>query len=743
MSEQDNSPEISANSPKSPSTPEKRFSLSKLIENIVLFIAGAAFTISLFSKDKNTENKAPHKDTQKEIKEPHDKTEQSQEIKKSPSEPRSINPVRRLSANFCRKARLKLDQKIGKNNRKDILKKLIVAICISTLVFFASLLITSHWGDIVNGIYPIFKYLFSDNIPLGISISLAIIVAFSMLFAKAIAAFSQKRISSLTNKYFISTLAVLALLGGAAALTIPSYTNLFREPGYTSPQQDSAKETPEKVQETPTSTPSSTGNKAAEVEQKSTSDLRLHLLYITGGVIAVLGLIETNRKNSQDHIRQVHAARRERYIEAVDKLSSKNAPVRLGGVYALVGLADEWLEDDNIDEKNRTTEGQVIINNLCAYIRSPFPLVEKIDGYEAHKEIEERKEKESRNELSEYESERFKTILKYLTIPNKYKKPEDITADYAKFHEEQEVRRTIFDEIHKRSSHISKNEKGKVVETSPGSWSAFEFDFSRAPIFYPLKNLTIEKGNFSNAKLYADANFTGSNFVSDANFNDATFSNNAYFNKVAFTEVTFISQAKFNNVKFTWAKFDNAIFAGYTEFFGAEFTQYANFSKATFANTGIFHMTEFLSNTNFSEAVFTLKADFFGVVFSGRADFSKAVFEGDACFNCANFSSANFSGATFTQEIDFNNTIFKNYAPTFESIWEGTRARFSVQSAQGKYIFSVHNTSKPIPPGEAELDGVKHQIPVGTVLFDPDSGRTSDPAKPIEESDNQGETPSK
>lgn len=207
-------------------------------------------------------------------------------------------------------------------------------------------------------------------------------------------------------------------------------------------------------------------------------------------------------------------------------------------------------------------------------------------------------------------------------------------------------------------------------------------------------------------------------------------------------------------MKFTWADFDNAIFAGYTEFFGAKFTQYANFSKATFANTGIFHMAEFLSNTNFSEAAFTRKADFFGAVFSGRADFSKAVFEGDACFNCANFSSANFSsanfsGATFTQEIDFNNTIFKNYAPTFESIWEGTRARFSVQSAQGKYIFSVHNTSKPIPPGEAELDGVKHQIPVGTVLFDPDSWdeekqeytRVSEPAEPLENSDTEKEKP--
>lgn len=618
------------------------------------------------------------------------------------------------------------------------------------LSFPISLTLTEHWKEIVGKITAVLEFFTINNKPLGISILITTLVIL-IAFLKNIVATFQKIMASLTSKYFVFTLASLAIIGALSALLIPSYTSWFREPGYTSAQQDSAKEALEKAQETPASTPSPTSNKVAEVEQKSTSDLRLHLLYITGGVIAILGLVETNRKNSQDHIRQVHATRRERYIEAVDKLASEQAPVRLGGVYALVGLVDEWLGDDNIDEKNRTTEGQVIINNLCAYIRSPFPLADKIDEYKAQKEIEERKEEDSRHQLSEYESERFKTILKYLTSPNEYKKPEDITADYAKFHEEQDVRRTIFDEIHKRSSNISKNERGKVVETSPGPWSAFEFDFSRAPIFYPLKNLTIEKGNFSNAKLYAEANFTGSNFVSDANFSDATFSNNAYFSEAVFDKVTFINDAKFNSVKFTCIKFNKATFAGCTEFFGAEFTQYASFSDATFTNTAIFRMAVFLGGANFSSSVFTSKADFFGAVFHDRADFSKTVFKGNAHFNSANFDSANFSGATFTQEIDFNSTIFKEYAPTFERIWEGTRARFSVQSAQGKYIFSVHNTSKRIPPGEAELDGIKYQIPVGAVLFDPDSWdkenqeytRFSDPAKPIEESDNRGETPSK
>ena len=46
-----------------------------------------------------------------------------------------------------------------------------------------------------------------------------------------------------------------------------------------------------------------------------------------------------------------------------------------------MGLVDEWLADvktiPNIKERRK--KGQVIINNLCAYIRSPFPLAERAE----------------------------------------------------------------------------------------------------------------------------------------------------------------------------------------------------------------------------------------------------------------------------------------------------------------------------------------------------------------------------
>ena len=275
----------------------------------------------------------------------------------------------------------------------------------------------------------------------------------------------------------------------------------------------------------------------------SSDQLRLHLLYVTGGIIAVLTLLQTNwknqgdrlkidadikkneqdaEKNERDHIRQVHAERRSRYTKAVEQLADEKATVRLGGIYTLVGLADEWLADDTLEVEEQQKEGQVIINNLCSYIRSPFPLAEKIEEYEARKALENLQKLES-EKLDEEMSSRLQVLLKRFEDSGEYEKPKDITTDYAKFHEEQDVRRTIFVEMSKRSSTFAKNDKGEIIETVPGIWSDFDFDFSRSPIFYPLNSLTIEKGNFSSAKFYSNAYFGKATFTQTADFSKATF----------------------------------------------------------------------------------------------------------------------------------------------------------------------------------------------------------------------------
>ena len=379
--------------------------------------------------------------------------------------------------------------------------------------------------------------------------------------------------------------------------------------------------------------------------------LRQLILYTTGGLLGVITLGETHRKNNQekeknenDHTRQVYAERRSRYTAAVEQLANEKAAVRLGGIYTLVGLVDEWLADDTLESEEQQKEGQVIINNLCSYIRSPFPLAEEIEEYEARKELEKLQKTES-GELREEESSWLQILIKRFEDSDEYEKPIDITANYAKFHEEQDVRRTIFVEMSKRSSTFTKNDRGEIIETVPGIWSDFDFDFSRAPIFYPLSSLTVEKGNFSSAKFYSNAHFSGATFTQTADFSWATF------------------------------------------------TQTADFSTATFTQT------------------------------------------------------ADFSTATFPQTADFNEATFKKYSPRFATTTHGVsgeayRARFgfvALSKNQRAHNFAVHEDSRPILLGEAKLDGVRYHVPVGTVLFDPDSWdeekqkytRFSEPAKPL------------
>ena len=423
----------------------------------------------------------------------------------------------------------------------------------------------------------------------------------------------------------------------------------------------------------------------------SSDQLRLHLLYVTGGIIAVLTLLQTNWKNQgdrlkidadikkneedvkkseRDHVRQVHTERRSRYTKAVEQLADEKSTVRLGGIYTLVGLVDEWLTDDTLEVEERQKEGQVIINNLCSYIRSPFPLALKAEMFEGDSE------------------------------PGNYEG--DFSKDQAAFHEEQDVRRTIFVEMSKRSSTFIREGIDKVIDTFPGMWSDFEFDFSRAPIFYPLNILTIEKGNFSGARFYAGANFVEATFTSNADFRAATFT--------------------------CYADFVMATFTSNANFSGATFTSNANFVAATFTSIADFHETRFTSDADFCWATFTSNADFYRTTFISNADFQGARFT----------SIASFSKATFTRRVIFLHTTFTQYGPIFTMAdSEERKAQFSAGAEPRDYDFSVSSESKPIKCGTATFLGKSFTVPLGTILFDPDSWdedkqdytRFSEPAK--------------
>lgn len=466
------------------------------------------------------------------------------------------------------------------------------------------------------------------------------------------------------------------------------------------------------------------------------------IFFITGTLLGVLFLGEFHRMNAQKklkHPQRVHAERRTRYSKAVEHLAYPNPAVRASAISTLAGLVDEWLTDEQLSVEARQKEGQVIVNALCAYVRSPFARAFKAEAFESD------------------------------TPPANY--AGDFATDLAAFRGEQDVRRSVFVEMSKRSSTLAENEKGEVAVV-PGAWSGFEFDFSRAVVFYPLDGLTIENANFSAAKFSNGSDFSGVAFVGTVDFSRATFGEITGFGDATFTgdanftHATFTQNADFGGASFVQsAHFDGVKFMQKAHFGGVKFTQDTNFSGATFIQNASFGGANFAQNADFSWAIFAQNAHFIGAVFSQVADFNGATFTQDARFSETAFAQvARFKWATFTQTADFSEAAFAQGADFSEATFEADaefygasfmgaadfcdvsfvksppvfavedadsgemhRARFaalptgSETAGQEAHNFVVYEDSQPIPLGTAGLNGVGYRIPVGAVLFDPAS----------------------
>ena len=313
--------------------------------------------------------------------------------------------------------------------------------------------------------------------------------------------------------------------------------------------------------------------------------LRQTLIYTTGGLLGVITLGETRHKNDQAHMRQAHSERRSRYATAIEQLADEKAPIRLGGVYTLVKLVDDWLADKKTlpNEKERREEGQVIVNSLCAYIRSPFLLAERAGQLD--KPYTKDLQKDFGGDKEKFDADK-----------------RAFARDKAALEEERQVRQSIIEEIHKRLQYFG----------TLGSWSKLDYDFSNAHFFYPI-------------------DFVYSYFGAFSNFSGATFTQDADFSKTIFTEGDPFSGATFLQD----ANFSRAAFIRDANFSWAEFTKKANFSWAKFTKKANFSKAKFTKKANFSWAKFTEDTDFSGVEFTGDANFSGATFEEKPIFERA------------------------------------------------------------------------------------------------------------
>ena len=520
------------------------------------------------------------------------------------------------------------------------------------------------------------------------------------------------------------------------------------------------------------------------------------------------------RKNTP--ARNQQAGRHERYTHALEQfLEGHQSAVRLGGVYTLANLADEWLTDTSLPEQVRREEAQAIVDALTGCIRTPYPLAQK------------------------------RQVLESDEAPEGYEG--DFARDQVALREEQLVRRTVFVELSRRLAAVAESSKAghkKNQHTVPSlspTWADLRFDFGGAPIFYPLRQLHFQNADFASATFYGPADFSGATFHGDTSFSVAQFTADASFDSANFTDwvgfsaahfagaakfsgahfadaasfatVTFTGEADFSDAVFSAAAdfavasfesdanfsrlntagiasftaiafggeaiftastfhdeahfaasvfnrpavfskslfggaarfagiatkqtaiFCNVRFAGAADFSGATFTQYADFSGARFDGDAMFSRSSFFAvirtsydmdfpqYANFANAAFAQGADFSQTTFTAFVGFGRVTFAGVVSFNGANFAGAYFADAKFSQKADFRQTRFAYAEPSFwDSEGQQKSARFSAQADPQDYLFGTRSESPyGFSCGETELLNRTFVLPVGAVLYDPDS----------------------
>ena len=399
------------------------------------------------------------------------------------------------------------------------------------------------------------------------------------------------------------------------------------------------------------------GLEEGSINSGGAAALRQAILLATGGLIGLIALGETRRKNDNDReaaeklwvhqqdmlnqqkkqfrkqikkqqqqfeanaFKERKAERRERYTNAVEQLGDEKAPIRMGGVYTLVGLVDEWLEEESLEKyEDRLKEGQVIINNLCAYIRSPLTLATRYDELD----------KDSPTPDGVYKDNQ-----------------QEFYTDKAEFKAEKDVRLGIIKEIHDRLQGLKEN--------TPGKWSDFEYNFSGSIFFYPV--------DLTNSYYTKSVNFSGSTYKGEANF-----SNSAYEKGVIFSTSD-----------------SRSTYEGKADFSGSTYEGEADFSRSTYRK----------------------RANFHGSTYYGRADFSRSTYEEDVTFSTSDsdgstyYGWADFSGSTYEGEADFSRSTYQKGANFRLSTYEG-EADFSHSTYEEDVTFSISDSDGSTYEGEGE-----------------------------------------
>ena len=376
-------------------------------------------------------------------------------------------------------------------------------------------------------------------------------------------------------------------------------------------------------------------------------------------------LAEQTQQCIENAFKERMAERRGRYAKAVEQLGGVSAPVRIGGVYTLIGLADEWHLDESLEYLERVREGQVIINILCAYIRSPFALASHYD----------------------------ELIQDAPTAEGIYKnKEQEFYIHKAELQAEADVRLSIMKEIHARLQGPDEN--------TPGAWSDFEYDFSGSIFFYPV-DLThsyyAKPVNFSGSTYQDWVDFSNSIYQSRADFNDSTYQNwadfrgsiyqgradfnsSTYQNVVYFSDSTYRGEVCFNKSTYRdFVYFDRSIYQNWADFYDSTYQDEASFTGSTYLDMVSFFDSTYQEVVSFSDSAYWNGGGFINSIYQGEVDFSNSIYVGGIGFsNSAYRGKANFSGSIYQGQVGLSNSTYED-----EAAFSGSIFRDEIYCGQG------------------------------------------------------------
>ncbi|WP_433600390.1 pentapeptide repeat-containing protein [Nocardia sp. CA-135953] len=377
--------------------------------------------------------------------------------------------------------------------------------------------------------------------------------------------------------------AVFAALGGGLAVAYVAYQVLHRI--------------------TPTS-----DVKAAPID---ITRVALTIVAGVGGVVALV--IAYRRQRDLEQSRFV-----ERFGAAAAQLAATDVALRIAGVYAMAGVADE---SDGLRR-------QQCIDVLCGYLRLPYS--PELGG-----------------------NHQSKLVLKHHRATADGTRADDQEHHLEYRHNDREVRATIVRVI---ADHLRPE--------AEYSWSASDFDFRTAY----LENVNFSRTTFSGTARFNEASFSGV-----ARFEGATFNRSAWFGRARFS-----GTAGFGGARFSIAWFDGATFSTDAEFDGATFGDHAGFVEATFSGNAEFDGAALGNYAWFDGAAFSGNAGFDGTTFGDHARFDGAAFSGHANFVGAAFSgNAQFDGAIFSDGAEFGEVSFAGQTSFVGAAFGSARISFT------------------------------------------------------------------